>query len=140
MKYSSKKAEKIAGMVALNNLAKFISKSQLDIIKQIYNGEEGSYFVEKMVDLDNLIQNMPKTYEQDGKGDKAVAYLHYFRGGMDWYITEKDMEDEQHQAFGLVNMGYGAELGYVSIVELLANDIEIDLYFEPTEIGKYRRG
>lgn len=139
MKYLNKKAEKLAGTVALNNLANFVSKSQLNILYDlIHKSEESSYFVEKVVDLDHLISNMPKTYEQDGKGEQAVAYLHYFRGGMDWYITEKDMESEQYQAFGLANLGYGAELGYISIIELMANDIEIDLHFEPTTIGSLK--
>ena len=31
--------------------------------------------------------------------NKAVVYLYYFKGSADWYITEKDMEDEQLQAF-----------------------------------------
>lgn len=44
-------------------------------------------------------------YEQDGKGEEAIVTLHYFRGGMDWFITEKDMEPEQHQAFGLADLG-----------------------------------
>ena len=135
MKYLNKKAELTAGIVALNNLSQFVSKNQLQIIRDIYEGEEGTYFINKMVELDELIRTMPKTYEQDGKGDKAVAYLHYFRGGMDWYITERDMESDQYQAFGLANLGYGGELGYISIVELMQNDIELDLYFEPTEIG-----
>ena len=69
----------------------------------------------------------------DGKGDDAVVYLHYFRGGMDWYITEKDMEEEQHQAFGLADLGYGGELGYISIQELIDNGVSL------TCIGSRRR-
>lgn len=138
MKYLNKKAELLAGTVALNNLVGFVSLNQLNTVRELFNGEEGSYFVDKMVALDELISNMPKTYEQDGMGDKAVAYLHYFRGGMDWYITERDMENEQYQAFGKANLGYGGELGYISIVELIENNIELDFYFEPTELGKLK--
>ncbi|MBL0011067.1 MAG: DUF2958 domain-containing protein [Nitrosomonas sp.] len=81
---------------------------------------------------------MPKTYGQDGMGDKAIAYLHYFSGGSDWYITEKDMEDEQLQAFGLANLGQGGELGYISIQELIDAGVEIDLYWTPKTIGQIK--
>ncbi len=82
---------------------------------------------------------MPKTYEQDGKGDDAVVYLHYFRGDMDWYITEKDMEAEQHQAFGLADLGMGfPELGYINISELIDNNVELDLYWEPKTLREVK--
>lgn len=32
----------------------------------------------------------PDLYEQDGKGDAAIVYAHYFVGGCDWLITEYD--------------------------------------------------
>ena len=44
------------------------------------------------------------------------------------------MQNVQLQAYGLVNLGYGGELGYISIDELIGNNVELDLYFEPTEI------
>lgn len=133
------KTEKLnMGIRALNSLRDFVPNVQLHIIRDLFDGEEGLYFIKKMIELNSLIDIMPVTYGQDGMGDKAVAYLHYFNGGMDFYITEKDMESDQIQAFGLVNMGHGAELGYVSIVELLKNNVEIDLYFEPTEIGELK--
>lgn len=122
----------------LNKLCNFINPNQLSVLRDMIRGEESEFFVEKLTKLFNLIDTMSKTYEQDGKGDEAVAYLHYFKGNMDFYITEKDMEDTQLQAYGLVNMGYGAELGYISIIDLLKNDIELDLYFEPTTIGKLK--
>ena len=81
---------------------------------------------------------MPETYGQDGMGDKAIAHLHYFKGSMDWYITEKDMEGEQLQAFGMVDMGYGPELGYISIAELVQNGIELDLHFTPMTLGEIK--
>jgi hypothetical protein len=76
---------------------------------------------------------MPVTYATDGQGDDATVHLHYFTGGCDWYITEKDAgtpdEPGQRQAFGLANLGYGGELGYISIAELIANGAELDLYW-----------
>lgn len=97
-------------------------------------GEEKEAFIAKLCEMADLIRNAPKTYEQDGLGDEAIAYLHYFKNGCDWYITELDIESEQLQAFGLADLGGGGELGYISIVELLENEVELDLYFEPTPI------
>ena len=77
---------------------------------------------------------MPKTYEQDGNGGDAIVSLHYFKGGMEWYILERDKSDEQEQAFGLADLGDGGELGYISIQELIENGAEIDLYFTPHPI------
>jgi hypothetical protein len=83
---------------------------------------------------------MPKTYEQDGKDDQAIVYLHYFAGGRaNAYITERDQEPEQHQAFGLADLfGDGGERGYISLVEWLANGAELDFHFTPCTLGELR--
>jgi hypothetical protein len=105
-------------------------------------GEEAQYFFEKICALAALVTTMPKTYEQEGKGDQAIVSLHYFTRSCDWWITEKDMEtsDEpgQHQAFGLASLGYEPELGYISIVEILANGAELDFHFEPQTLEAVR--
>lgn len=119
-------------------LKQFIGKSQLSAIGMGIRGEEGQFFKNKLIEIANVIQTMPKTYGQDGMGDKAIAYLHYFKGSGDWHITEKDMEDEQLQAFGLANIGYGGELGYISIEELIDAGVELDLYWEPKTIGEIK--
>lgn len=81
----------------------------------------------------------PKTYEQDGKGDQAIAYLHYFTSNGDFYITEKDIDDGVTQAFGLASIGDSyPELGYISITELVKNGAEIDLHFEPKTLGEIK--
>lgn len=66
--------------------------------------------------IKEAIDSMPRTYEQEGKGDQAMVYLHYFTGGCDWWILEKDAgaptddpEDFQAQAFGIANIGYDAD-------------------------------
>lgn len=126
---------------ALPTLRQFISPVQLSVLGSNCRGPEGQFFKDKLCDLAKLFQTMPKTYEQDGKGDKAVASLHYFNGGADWYITEKDVDSDgegQIQAFGLCNLGYGAELGYVSIVELIENGVELDLHFTPCTLAEIK--
>ena len=122
-------------------LKQFIGKSQLSAVGMGIRGEEKQYFIDKMLEIANTIQTMPKTYGQDGMGDKAIAYLHYFKGSADWHITEKDMEDEQLQAFGLADLfGDGGELGYISIEELIGSGVELDFNWKPKTIGEIMGG
>lgn len=127
----------------------FLSNAQKKAIVSLLNGEEKDFFWEKMSELCRLVETMPKSYETDGQGWKAVAFLHYFKGGMDFYITERDMGDEkdgenglipgaQYQAFGLADHGHGAELGYISIQELIENGVELDLYWTPKTLDEIR--
>ena len=122
-------------LAAIQTLRKFMSTSQIDAMIAGCRGEEGKYFKDKIFEMAELVTTMPKTYDQEALGDEAVVSLHYFIGGCDWYITERDVEtpDEpgQHQAFGLADLGYGAELGYISIIELIRNRVELDLHFKP---------
>ena len=123
-------------------LQHFIGKNQLSAIKSACKGEEGEYFMQKIRSLITQIETMPKTYETDGHGDEAIAALHYFNGGSDWYIIERDagspddvIQGIQQQAFGLVRLnGYETEICYISIQELIENNVEIDLYYTPKTI------
>ena len=68
-------------------------------------------------------------------GDNAVAVLHYFGRVGDWYIVERDSSDEQHQAFGVACLsGEYPEKGYISIAELIASGIELDLHWTPKKL------
>jgi hypothetical protein len=132
------KHTKLEAIEAIKALREFMPSTQINIIVDAMRHDEKQFFFNKVCELAELIKNMPVTYGQDGKGNQAIAYLHYFRGGTDWYITEKDKgshEDQrQVQAFGLADLGYGGELGYISIVELLENKIELDMYFAPAAL------
>jgi hypothetical protein len=119
-------------------LKKFVSPAQLNVWASGIRTEERKFFFEKMEEFVERFNTMHKTYEQDGKGDDAIVHLHYFRGGMDWYITERDMEDEQHQAFGLCCIDI-AEMGYVSIEELKSIGAELDMYWTPKKLGIVRK-
>jgi len=124
---------------AVHTVKTFVGDNQLEAMGDGVRGEEGEFFKTLFVELAERINTMPKTYEQDGKGDEAIVYLHYFRGNMDWYITEKDMGDEQIQAFGLADLGMGfPELGYISIEELVQNGIELDLYWTPKTLAEVK--
>ena len=117
----------------LEFLKKFISPVQIKSIKELaLNSEESQYFKDKIDEIYTTVDTMPKTYEADGQEDKAVAYLHYFMNNSDFFIIEKDKEEEQLQAFGLVSLnGHYPELGYISIQELLEVGFELDLEWSP---------
>jgi hypothetical protein len=129
-------ATKMQAATAINQMRGFIGSAQLQMIGHLCQGEERQFFYDKMVELANIIGSMPVTYQTDGEGDQAVVQLHYFTQGCDWYITERDMENEQLQAFGMADLGYGGELGYVSIVELLECGAELNLHWKPKTLAQ----
>lgn len=118
-------------------LQRFIGPAQMDAIEAVIFGEEGQFFADKLKEIYGIIAGMPKTYETE-QTTNPLAYLHYFMGGCDWYIFEKDQEEEQLQAFGWANLGddQNAELGYISIKEVLEVGAELDLYFKPISLTK----
>lgn len=113
----------------------FIGRQQLEVIGDLCGGEERRFFIDKVCELAELVGSMPVTYETDGQGAQAIVWLHYFTPGGDWYITERDALDEQLQAFGMADLGCGGELGYISIVELLACGAELDLHWQPQSLA-----
>ena len=120
----------------------FIGKSQMSAINSALKGEEKEFFRKMLDELLEKFNKMPKSYETDGMGKKAPIALHYFKGGSDWYIIEKDMEQEQFQAFGFAILNgdlYNAELGYINIEELISLDVELDLYYKPETIGELKK-
>ena len=121
---------------AMQVLKNFVGSSQWESVAQALRGEEAAWFQDRICALAQTVATLPKTYEQEGQGHKAIIHLHYFIGGCDWYITEQDIEAEQHQAFGLADLGYGAELGYISIIELLDVGAELDFYWTPKTVGQ----
>lgn len=122
---------------ALAALAPFIGRNQRRTLAQLAShSEERDWFRKKIVSLAQAVATMPKTYETDGQGMRAVAHLRYFAGGSAaCHITERDIDHDgegQVQAFGHADLfGDGGELGYISIAEWLENGAEIDLYFNP---------
>lgn len=133
--------------LALLTLKPFIGHRQLSAVRHGMKGREKEFFLRKMIELAQIIDTMPVTYGQDGKGDNTIVYLHYFAGGTaNWWITEKDKGDVEEpgqiQAYGLVSLYThdieDASRGYVSIEELLANNVELDFYFEPRPVWKLK--
>ncbi|OGS98460.1 MAG: hypothetical protein A3H99_13140 [Gallionellales bacterium RIFCSPLOWO2_02_FULL_59_110] len=126
---------KLEAASAVHKLRGFIGRQQLVAIGELCRGEERQFFIDKLVELAELVGSMPVTYETDGQGAQAIVWLHYFTPGGDWYITERDVLDEQLQAFGMADLGCGGELGYISIVELLACGVELDLHWQPRSLA-----
>ena len=105
---------------------KIVPKHQLKFLESINYSEQE----DATENVNNAVFSIPKLYGQDGVKDKTI-YLHYFFGNQDWYITEYDRNSGEF--FGYVNLGYGAEMGYISVQELINNQkIELDFYFKPT--------
>lgn len=117
----------------------FVPVLQLKTLVSGLRGEEREYFRGALRDLEKTIETMPATYGQDGLGEDAVVHLHYFFGGCDWWITEKDIEGGIDQAFGLVDLGHGPELGYISIAELVeSRSMDIDLHWTPITLAQVK--
>lgn len=114
----------------------FIPSLQMRTMESGLRGEERGFFREAFRELEATIATMPVTYEQSELGNDAVVHLHYFMGGADWWITEKDKDGGTPQAFGLVDLGHGPELGYISIDELVQSpDVNIDLHWKPITLA-----
>jgi hypothetical protein len=127
---------------SLDKLRRFMSGPQRAAVIQGMLGEEKQFFYEKMDELAALVETMPKTYEQENVRD-PVVYLHYFTGGADWYITERDVDSDgagQQQAFGLADLfGDGGEKGYISIAEIIRHGAELDFHFTPRPLSEVTR-
>ena len=131
------------GLLMVDFLTKKTALEQLSkvLTAGFLNSEEQDFFIEAVDRIYSIMQVMPKILEQDGKGDNAIAYLHYFTANTDFYITEKDIEDEITQAFGLVSfVSDYPEIGYISIEEVIKAGAEIDLHFEPKTLGEIKQG
>ena len=102
------------------------------------HSEEKAFFRQRVVDLAATIKTMPKTYDQDGLGMRAVAHLHYFTSAFDFFITEKDRSGGTKQAFGLA-CAHEREIGYINIREIVEAGAELDLYWAPKALGEIGR-
>ncbi len=127
-------------MTPLDSLIPFMGNAQRRAVIAGMRGEESAYFHTTIGDLASRVAAMPKTYEQDGVADPIVS-LHYFTGNADWYITEKDIDHDgagQVQAYGYADLGFGGEMGYISIGEIVRHGAELDFHFTPRPLSAVR--
>lgn len=130
---------RISMLRTMESVRPFIPLAQLQTMATGLRGEERAFFRQAFRDLESTIATMPVTYQQPEQGDAAVVHLHYFMGGADWWITEKDVEGGTPQAFGLVDLGHGPELGYISIDELVSvRGMSVDLHWKPTTLAELK--
>ncbi len=122
-------------------LDQFIGPNQKLALRTFLNGEEKEWFKQKLESLARMILTMPKTYQTDGQGDRAIVYLHFFAGGQaNWYVTEKDSGSRQIQAFGRADLfGDGGELGYINIEEILDAGGDLDLHWTLKTLAECRK-
>jgi hypothetical protein len=135
----SKKKSTDALLLAIQKCRAFIGANQIAVMVEACRGEEGEFFREQFFELADLFESMPRTYWTDGQGDAATVHLHYFIGASDFFIIERDIDHAQEQAFGLADLyGDGGELGYVSILELIRNGVELDLHWTPRTLAEVK--
>ncbi len=128
---------KVAALSTLTSLFldSLIGRSQYrTLVDLIRTSEESELFVDKVLELSEVVANTPALYAQDGAPDSAVVYLHYFKGGYDCWITELDRAE--HLAFGKASFGDYPEYGYINMEELFDSGVELDLYWTPKPIGE----
>lgn len=111
-------------------LSRFLPPSQMRAVRIGLRGDDRPFFQQLVRRLTQTVNDMPKTHETDGQGQEAMVWLHYFAPSGDWYITERDQEDEQLQAYGLADLGF-PEMGYIDLTELLAGGVELDFHWTP---------
>lgn len=122
----------------LQKIQDFMNPAQLSIVK-------GSNEFDDVINgLYKIIAQTPEIYgTQTVSLHEKIAYLHYFKGGNDWYIVELpniDIKDDnlsmEGTAFGYVMLNGVSEFGYININELKQVGAELDFHFEPTPMYK----
>lgn len=135
------------GLDAIESLSGFLPPKQVKVVRSLMRGEEGQFFIDKMIELAAVVKDMPATYGQRDLGNEAIIHLHYFVGGCDWWIFEKDKghpkdgaEDFQAQAYGFANLNdpMCAEVGYISLPEIIAAGAELDFHWSPKTLGEIK--
>ena len=135
----------------LKKIQHFISGEQSNALQDIFKGEESEYAQDIVKTLSGIIENMPKSYEtEETDTPDKIVHLHYFLGGSDYYIIEKDKGSPDDVLKGIQQQAYGyailngdlinAEWGYISIAELIENNVELDLHWEPIKFCELKKG
>lgn len=131
--------------IEMHKLSAIMPRAQLKLVPDLIaaKSEERLHFINTFRKLIKTFETMPKTFQ--ARGEDAIAYLHYFSPGMDFYIVEKDMgggegDTAQTQAFGYAGSNGELEGGYIDIEELKRTPtVELDFYFKPARISELRR-
>lgn len=121
---------------SFERLAPLLSPAQRAVTRMGLKGPDAAFFEDTVRDLVRRIDTVPGLRGTDGQRDRAMAYLHYFRGSADWYITELEWDGARWMAFGLADLGQGfPELGTIDLAEVVAVDAELDYHFTPKTLA-----
>jgi len=118
--------------------AKFMPKHQKSIV-QNYDDDDKRQILEG---IEANLKNLKGYRSQDGLGDQAMVYAHYFYGQTDYFITETDFDPEAgyENLFGFAILNGDtqfAELGAVGLEELTeSRRIELDFYWTPVTLAE----
>ncbi len=110
----------------LDELKGWVPAGQLGALAENIDSEDFESFYDQVTELQDIIKHMPAIGSTDGKGKNAVAILHYFSGGSNWYVTEADSPSD---AYGYASLnGFDYEAGYMQISDIIKH-AELDLNF-----------
>lgn len=116
---------------------KLVPRQQVGFLMEMDDPMESR---DMLLNVVKAYQHIPSLYKQDGKGNNAVAYLHYFVGGIDWWVTEYDRSTGK--MFGLSNLNNDWTLGYFDVSFFKDNELspfqkpELDFYFKYQTINE----
>jgi hypothetical protein len=126
-------------LVAARVLRPYMSRGQMIVLTTASHGGEGIFALELFVKMASNVEAMPSVLVNGQDGANAEAHLHYFYGGSDWYILEKNWDGGVDRAYGFVVLNgdmQNAEYGYVDIGDLVARGANLDLYFKTQTIAE----
>lgn len=89
---------------------------------------------------DSVARTIPAINATEGQMEDAIARVHYFSGGSDWFVTEYDPETGEAYGWAELVSG-GGEFGYLHLPELARVrvfgilPVDRDLDWEPMTVG-----
>jgi hypothetical protein len=116
---------------------KLVPSQQVAFLMEI---DDATEIMDMLSNVVKAYEDIPSLYKEEGKGYNAVAYLHYFVGGVDWWVTEYDKSTGE--MFGLSNLNNEWNLGYFNVSFFKNNDLsplqkpELDFYFKYQTINE----
>lgn len=115
----------------------YLPPAQRRTVELLLKGEEGEFFEQTLIHWADVVHHMPRAMPSDLKSlDDAVAHLHYFYGGCDWYILEP--ADKDRVCFCYANLGDddNAEYGSLWLGEFDNLPVELDLHWTPKTMSE----
>lgn len=108
---------------------------------QIIDHLDDEYVLRSLDRLIDVISFMPSSsivqHGEDLSND--IAYLHYSVGTTDYYITHRDRDTQQRNAFGAIDTGgMFMQMDYVSVHEILRAGAVLDFDWKPVPVKEIK--